>query len=67
MKSYEVWFWHIEEGNYGVTCFIGNFEAESWQSACEQALIYKDYDLSKYDAQNNTYPGLMFYSNETNE
>lgn len=72
MNAYQVWC----EG-YAATCERGKaqrltrknedtlWEGETFQAACENALLTLGWDMSYYNKETNSYWGCGFFDNET--
>lgn len=65
IKEFEVWLeGYAATGERGTAQYLGKQKATSFKEACIQALIDKDWDLSIYDENTNSYWACKFYDNE---
>lgn len=62
--SYDIWLegYAITGGN-GIAKNFGTFKADSFEEACELALIKHKYDMSYYTKETNTFWGCRFFDN----
>lgn len=64
MKSYEVWMeGYAATGEHGTAQHLGNTTAASFKEACKLVVENKNWDMSYYNPERNTYWGCRFFDN----
>lgn len=65
MKKFYVWIeGFAATGESQTAQFLGSFEGETFINACKKAMVEKEWDMSCYDENKNTYWACQFFDNE---